>query len=104
MPDTVQGDQEEIRKAQKMLDEVNAAFSEAESKKEEATAALRSAKQREEELKAAKVVLEAALAELKVRSCWNHPQMERHTRTTLTRAIASNLRLRRTPTTTRRRT
>ncbi|ELR19334.1 TolAlike protein [Acanthamoeba castellanii str. Neff] len=69
----VQGDQEEIRKAQKMLDEVNAAFSEAESKKEEATAALHSAKQREEELKAAKVELEAALAELKAQEdAYNH--------------------------------
>jgi chromosome segregation ATPase len=61
----VQGDQEEIRKAQKMLDEVNAAFNEAQSKKEEATAALHSAKQREEELRAAKIELEAALNELK---------------------------------------
>lgn len=63
---SVQGDQEEIRKAQKMLDEVNAAFSEAESRKEEATAALRAARQRGEELRAAKAELQAALDELKV--------------------------------------
>jgi len=62
----VQGDQEEIRKAQKMFDEVHAALQDAESKKEEATASLHAAKEREEELKAAKIELEAALNELKV--------------------------------------
>jgi len=67
-----QGSKEEIDKAQKMLDEVQSAFREAEKKDQEAAAALREAqakeaeaKQREDELRAAKQELENALAELK---------------------------------------
>jgi len=73
-----QGSKEEIEKAQRMLDEVIAAFEECERKNQEATEALREAqareaesrrreneaRQREEELQAAKAELEEALREV----------------------------------------
>jgi len=60
-----QGSKEEIDKAQRMLEQVQAAFAEADARDREAEQALRNAHQREEELKQAKIELEAAVAELR---------------------------------------
>ncbi len=72
MVNAPQGNKEEIEKAQRLLDAVNAAFREASAREEEAKASEREAKSRESdararetELKAAQAELEAALAEVK---------------------------------------